>query len=558
MIWGWITVFSKFAEIINRAVEDLRKRNLDTGTTYEKKPGFTGEGLVRTGPDFTDEGLAKAVTELETGLEGWLPYIYAYLVSDDPMHVVIAASAIADYMKKLSIRKIIQLDDRFREYTIRGYLLDYVNWETVDVSVLKDKIVDEEKYLWVLRLGTFHPNGYFREKCINELASDPASYLYLLLRLRDWVPEVRNAAMKACSDVTKLGPEDVINCLHPLEKLKRSMRIADYYLNDLERKITDRIDEFPGVISKDLLGRYDENTRRALYRLLLDHKKLSKDEVCAILSFERYYPNQRYVIQNYIERYEVTVEELDEFIDHRSTAVQRCAIEKKFAMTGKTWDGLEEKLLSPSLNIREIVRYYLIKDMNFDCRAYYIAHLEGDKTRYSILGLGEAGKPEDADLLMKYLGNKEAHIVSNTLRSLARLRGTACSEVYWKYLTDERRSVVKQAYNNIRGLHIRYGAKRIYELLEKTEEETLRKKLLILLINESYWDRVPYLLMLFKPQNGGIPYDVLRKGFNSSSTYSNVSESQAKWIEEILEDEEYKIPEKTARKVRFDLSFFRK
>ena len=277
-----------------------------------------------------------------------------------------------------------------------------------------------------------------------------------------------------------------------------------------------------------------------------------------ILSFEKYYPILRYVIKTYIEQYDLPVEEIDEFINHRSVAVQRCAIEKKFAVTGRTWDGIEEKLLSPSLNIRETVRYYLIKDRNFDCRAYYISHLDGDKNRYCILGLGEAGKPEDAELLMKYLESEDACIVRNTLRSLARLSGKDCSEIYWRFLTDERLSVVRQAYENITGLKIRYGAKRIYELLEKTDSELLRKKLLNLLVNESYWDRVPYILMLYTPQKGDIPYGKLEDGIRSSTVYSSVSEAQAVWIEEILEDKQYRIPENIARNVRNKLSYLRK
>ena len=538
-------MFSKFAEIINRSVERMRKRNLDTDTRKN-----SGAKSI-----YDDEMLAKAVAGLFEGSESWLPYVYTCLISDDPMHVAVAASTVADYMKTLSIKRIMQLDDCFRSYTSMLY---FINWENVEPSVLKDEIGDEAEYLWVMRLGTFHPNGYYREKCINELSSDSASYIYLLLRLKDWVPEVRNAAMKACSNVTMLSPEEVITCLVPLEKVRRSWRVVDYYLNDLERKITDRIDEFPGVISKDLLCRYDEKTRMALYRLLLDHKKLSRDEVCNILSFEKYYPILRYVTKTYIEQYDLPVEEIDEFINHRSVAVQRCAIEKKFAVTGRTWDGIEEKLLSPSLNIRETVRYYLIKDRNFDCRAYYIAHLDGDKNRYCILGLGEAGKPEDAEFLMKYLESEDACIVRNTLRSLARLSGKDCSEIYWRFLTDERLSVVRQAYENITGLKIRYGAKRIYELLEKTDSELLRKKLLNLLVNESYWDRVPYILMLYTPQKGDIPYGKLEDGIRSSTVYSSVSEAQAVWIEEILEDKQYRIPENIARNVRNKLSYLRK
>ena len=530
-----------FAKIVNRATEKTRARNLvvNERDTYQ----LTNE-----------ERLARAIAELEAGHDSWLPWVYSFLAYRDTMLVRTAADTVSNYMKKLSTKQVIQWDDRFRSYSTIEY---FVNWKTVNVSSIKMKIRDDETFRWVMRLGTFHPNGYFRENCIKELASDPASYPYLLLRLKDWVSEVRMAAVNACSDVSKLGPEDLMSCLSALEKVRRSARISSFDTNEIEKKIAGRIGEFSAVIGKDLISKQSEDTRRSLYRILLENKLISRDEVCGLLNAEKNFQNQRYIIKTYIERYEVPVEELDEFLEHKSTAVQRCAIEKKFAMTEKSWDGLEDKLLSPSFQIRETARYILSKDRNLDCRSYYIEHLNGDEAKYSILGLGETGKPEDAEFLMKYLEDPRALIVRNTLHSLGRLCGQELSELYWKYLTDERASVVKQAYINISGSHIRYGAKRIYELLENTYSESLKKKLLCLLTRESYWDRVPYLLMLYDPKDKDLHY-LLDKGLSSSVVYSGVSEKQAKWICEILDDKKYEIPAKIDSIVRFALSYSRK
>ena len=140
-------MFSKFAEIINRSVERMRKRNLDTDT--RKKSGAKSI--------YDDEMLAKAVAGLFEGSESWLPYVYTCLTSDNMIHVAIAANTVADYMKTLNIKKVMQLDDRFRSYTSMEY---FINWKTVSPSDLKNEIGDEAEYLWVMRLGTFHPNGY--------------------------------------------------------------------------------------------------------------------------------------------------------------------------------------------------------------------------------------------------------------------------------------------------------------------------------------------------------------------------------------------------------------
>ena len=98
--------------------------------------------------------------------------------------------------------------------------------------------------------------------------------------------------------------------------------------------------------------------------------------------------------------------------------VQRKAIEQKYAMLGKSWDGLENKLLSPSANIRETVRYIYNKSGGFDSRSYYIEHLYNSDVKICILGIGETGKPEDKDILLKYLDDSRTGVVKNTLHAL--------------------------------------------------------------------------------------------------------------------------------------------
>ena len=531
-----------FGDLVNRVLDAVKKSTPDTVVTEPERPWSSVDRL------------AYAVAKLESGDDSWLPWVYSYVASNDAVWVRTAANAVADYMKKLSPKEVVQWDERFRSCSSLEWT---ISWKNINVPSLKMKIRNEETYLWVMRLGTFHPNGYFREKCMYQIAKDPASYPYLLLRLKDWVLVVRTLAKNLCSDVSSLGPEDLITCLSALEKVRRSARLSSFDIKDIESKITGRIGDYSDIICHDLISTCDENTRRSLYRIMLENKLIGKEEVCGLLSAEKYFQNQRYLIKTFIERYEISEEELDEFLDHKSVAVQRCAIEKKFFMTGKSWDGLEDKLLSPSSQIRETARYILSKDRDIDCRAYYIEHLNGDEAKYSILGLGETGKPEDFALLMKYLEDPRAQIVKNTLHSLGRLCGQDLSEVYWKYLTDERLSVVKQAYINITGYHIRYGAKRIYELIEKTDSQTLKKKLVIMLGREAYWDRVPYLLMLYKSKDDSMRGRI-SEGLSSNVVYSGVSDEQAKWIEEILDEKEYVIPEKVARDVRFALSYSRK
>lgn len=52
----------------------------------------------------------------------------------------------------------------------------------------------QEQYVAILCMGTFHSNGYFRQSCMEELAQYEESLPFLVIRLNDWVEEIRNSA----------------------------------------------------------------------------------------------------------------------------------------------------------------------------------------------------------------------------------------------------------------------------------------------------------------------------------------------------------------------------
>lgn len=56
----------------------------------------------------------------------------------------------------------LELYERFRELTSLEW---FVDWQKVSITGILEKLEPEDGN-YVLILGTFHPNGYFREACV--------------------------------------------------------------------------------------------------------------------------------------------------------------------------------------------------------------------------------------------------------------------------------------------------------------------------------------------------------------------------------------------------------
>ncbi len=504
--------------------------------------------------EYTNEYINKAelaAQQLKLGKVNYLPVIYRILASKNKEAVNYAAGQIAQYMRSLDSNRMIRLDEEFRQYTSMEW---DVFWADVDLSVWKEKIDNQEDYLWVVRLGTFHPNGYFREKCIWELAGNNDSVKFALLRLNDWAEPVRDAAQAVCAWVHKLNAAELVECLPYLEKVKQGRRRDNDALRELEESIAQRIEEQLHNVDLKSLYQHDIKARKYLYRVLLEHRLLGKDEANLLLRREKNGQCQFLFMTMFLRCYEFSIEELDLFLQHKSKVVQRKALEQKYSIAGTYWEGLENMLLASSVGVRGLVSYILRKHTSIDIVAYYKERLETPQKKVCILGIGENGKAQDATVLMKYLESSEEGIVKSTLHAISLLLGMDAEDIFWKYLQDERPLVVRSAYREIVANGIVFGARKVYDLLMQTESELLRQKLAYQLLRERSWDRLPYILQLYCYEDEPIQ-TIVRRGIYGRNVYGQISQREAEHIRSILYDDRYGIPEYLQKSIEFDLRF---
>lgn len=493
----------------------------------------------------------EAASEVRRGKQQFLPVVYQMLVSKDKNVVRYAASEIAEYMQGLDSARIIRLDENFRQYSSMEW---NINWQKIDLGFWKNCIECREEYLWVLRLGTFHPNGYFREKCVWELAGETASIRFVILRLNDWVTEVREAAIAASAQVSKLSAEELVACLPYLAKVMHGMRGDRGWLHELETRIAVGITRQLDKVDIENLRRYDIKARKYLYRLMLERKIWSMAEVNRVLNREKCGQCQFMLITMLLKYYECSMGELDNYLQHKSKVVQKKAFEQKYSLLGDYWPGVEKLLLAQAVGVRGLASYILQKHTDMNILAYYTERLETQHKKICILGIGENGSAEDTKLINKYLEDESEGVVKNTLHSLSLLLQVKASDIFWQYLQDERPLVMRAAYREIVANEIMFGAKQVFELFMQTESELLKEKLAYQLLRERSWDRLPYILQLYNYEDEKLR-QVIQRGVYKRSVYGQITKADAEYIREIMYDAKYGIPDYLKKAIEFDMKF---
>lgn len=493
------------------------------------------------------------IEELESGKENHLAALYPALLSKDRELAGQAAEAVHAYMSRLDAAKTIRLAGRFRQYTSMEWTIDWTRTAPEDVTAGLDS---REVRLSVLRLGTFHPNGYFREQCMRALAKDEASFPYLALRLNDWVKQVRDTAYGLLSDRLDAASADTaVEILPFFSQAKKGSRYTYRQMEAVEEKLRKKILSHLQELSLERLRERPPATRRFLYRLLLTPEVLPKSEADRLLEREKNGNEKAFVIRLILNGYSCSDGEVERYLKNKSPVVRKKALEIKYARLGSAWEGLETYLLDTAKGIRSDACYILRKHTDFDIVSFYKTKLHTPEEAVAILGIGENGSAKDAGVLTEYLLSGRARLVRYAMKALSSLGAPGLDDIYWNYLQDTDPGISKAAYLAVRRSGLFYGAKRLYRAYENSVCVHVRKYLLYLLVQEPSWERLPFLLQLYRP--GGCPDNMqtlIRRAVCFRSVYARITRKQADEIVRILEQQESVLPEGLKKEIRFDLA----
>jgi HEAT repeat protein len=487
-------------------------------------------------PTASDEDAAAMFQEIAASKDAAaIPKLLGYLLGGTEPIAVEAGRAIDRIVAETEVEKLAQLDRVVR--TIREYRLPNIVPRNVRIA--------SRGFIGALGVISMLSSGYVREEAVAALGEfDTGEELpFLLIRLNDWVGQVRKAAGAAVR--RRMRPEyapHFVRCISLVARLRFQGRASR----------EDEMDAVFAVLSKaesrdalfDGLRAFGGSARRLSFQMLaqmedvdlgrlLNEALSSKDPVMRLrgahlararlegeslrgvlnqMKNDRFMPVRREVLHGYAER-----------------------------IPEKADEELRAALLDSHGSMREAARFHLRRRGFDDYGAFYRERCEseqGDRLAAAVSGLGETGTESDAGVTVRFLNHANARIRRAAVRATARLDMEGFFDVVWKALNDSSAGVTKVARQVVLGRAHVLAPERIWETFEKTRYGHSRRAILKVINDLRWWDQSALLMRALACDDEMIQQkarEYLRKGLGNPRRYSSrPTAEQVARLEQVL------------------------
>ena len=498
------------------------------------------------------ETMEREMERLESGDLAGLRFVYGAFATQDAKLIRRAGEAVRQQMSSMSDLQMLRLCQRFGAFTSLEWTID---WAAVSPDRIQ-RALSGEAYRYVLVLGSFHPNGYFREKCVHAMAGYQGMLFWLFLRMNDWVAQVRDAAGKVLEEYLEgCSAKELMESLPAFERLQAGRRRAESRMQALEEWMEKKLSRMLKGTDPREISIMEPAVRRALYRIAVRGGLWNLEEMEVCLDREKTCCLKSFLLREILSHPDCTLEWAEHYLWDASSQVRRMAVEYRYERLKTGWPGLDRMLLDRSHGVREYAAYILEKHGGCHIRGYYLEHLEDDRPENAILGLAEYSRRGNVPALLKCLSRPERSSLKCTLLALGSQEDFSDGELLWGYLLDERIELSKAAFLSMRKRGIHPGAGRLYGAYMEAGHAHQRGYLLKLLLGESSWERLPFLLRLYRKDMPEQEGNEILSGIRIRFMYATVSESLCGNILSALEECGMELPAGVEDGIRYDLRF---
>ncbi len=435
-----------------------------------------------------------------------IPHLTTFLLNGRLEVREAAARAIGRLVATVPSSEFVQLDEAFRS-----------NWgyESTAASAWLHLKPKDLKEFWrlpnavsVIGVASCHGSGFIRDAAVNELEKslDGSELPFLLVRLNDWVGVVRESATTAVLHRIRRD-----YATHFLRHLRLVFRLRSCGRSQHERIVSavTALFQEPGsapVLRQGLLSS-DRWIRRESLRMAITAKSSQSTVLLKEMLSEADPIMRLWAARNILSSLDdaelmplLSVLVHDRFMPVRCEALN-ILVQRSHANARK---ALDDALLDNHLSVRSLARHWIrIQQPEFNFASVYRQSLDvrsARRQRSAILGLGETGKPSDAEATITFLNAPLVSTRKAAIRTLAALDGDRYVTQFITALTDEHPGLSNEA---TRALVTRKGVStEQLQLLFRTESlPHVRKNIFKLLTNQSFWARGVFLFEALRDQD---------------------------------------------------------
>ncbi len=433
----------------------------------------------------------EAIEQLgHSGEPAAIPYIKPVLYSGKRHEMLVAAKAIEALLSQVVLGDLPWLDEQMR----RSWSDD--TWRRLEPRDLAKWVGPGEPGILLLQLSSMHSNGFVRYEAVRRLAllHDGSELPYLLLRLNDWVVQVRHLAHSAILDrITPEYADWFVRDLTLVVRLKQARRGDQGEV--LERITRLLVDSATGSMI-ETMATGPRDISRASFRMLTTHAPRVLPQILMSALEARDPVIRLWAAQSAPNGFDrerlrsvLVMLSRDPSAPVRKEALTAWA---KF-LPGEATEVLRAALLDRNASVRGEARFRLGEKGGMDFRGFYRNALAMSRTAElvaAIAGLAETGVPEDAKLLVSYLSHPLAKVRKTAVGLLLKLGGDNYLELAFDRVLDVSSGVSNRARNAVLRYAPRIGASRLWLLFSEPHERHVRRNLLKLLAALSKWESI--------------------------------------------------------------------
>lgn len=398
----------------------------------------------------------------------------------------------------LSPLNLATLDHHMREWCTHAWYVRH-NWQYLqpaDIATLaKSKFAST-----LVGLASFHQNGYIREAAVRELASQHtgAELPFLLIRLNDWVPQVRELAANAVRD--RIEPAYASHFLATISLVLRLRvwgRVDKQFLDDICDLL--RRPECKDLLLSGMTSK-DRHIRKLSFQLAAESDSSTRASIIGTLLTARDAFARSWAVRHFLT--EVPPDDLpgiiqplltDRYLPIRRDALWQLATKRPDLAA----EPLQAALLDDDSFMRDIARQFPQIANIPDLRVFYIEAIGRVQDRQlpaAICGLGETGQAGDANQVILFLGSQVTKLRRAAVNALGRLDGSGHLGTLIQCLSDETPGISKEALKALLPMARQISLEQLEERLTSKMAFHVRRNTLTLVVHSGKWRKLPGLL----------------------------------------------------------------